>query len=131
MLRSVVMISTLRLACCLLAAVAAACAQHELSAPRARYDSVVPGTIGIALAAGPDGVVISAVGESSAAAAAGVRVGDVVLRYGGVSVAQPRQLYGLMLDSAPGSTVEVELRRDGAVHRILVPIEQIDTASRA
>ena len=130
MLRRLVIIRPSRLVCCLLAA-AAGCVQLELSAPRARSHSVVPGSIGIALAAGPDGVVISAVGEKSAAALAGARVGDVVLRYGGVPVVEPRQLHDLVLGSAPGSTVELELRRDGAVHRILVPVEQIDTASRA
>jgi S1-C subfamily serine protease len=93
-------------------------------------ESVVPGTIGIVVKAGPAGVVVTAVGKDSPAAAAGLRVGDVLLRYNGVSVADSRQFYTLMLDSAPGSTVQVELLREGRMHRVDVPVEQIDTTLR-
>jgi S1-C subfamily serine protease len=96
----------------------------------AQAESVVPGTIGILVETGPAGVVVAAVGTDGPAAAAGLRVGDVVLRYKGVSVADSRQFYALMLDSAPGSTVQVEFLREGRMHRVDVPVEQIDTAPR-
>jgi hypothetical protein len=35
-----------------------------------------------------------------------------------------------MLDSAPGSTVQLELLREGRMHRVDVPVEQIDTTLR-
>lgn len=101
---------------------------QEPQAPRA--ESLVPGTIGIVVEGGLAGVVVAAVGKDSPAAAAGLRVGDVVLRYNGVSVIDSRQFYALMLDSAPGSTVQVELLREGKMHRVDVPVEQIDTALR-
>jgi len=96
----------------------------------AHAESVVPGTIGIVVERGPAGVVIAAVGKDSPAAAAGLRIGDVVLRYNGVSVADGRQFYALMLDSAPGSTVQVEFLREGRMHRIEVRVEQVDTTPR-
>jgi S1-C subfamily serine protease len=54
-----------------------------------------------------------------------------VVRYNGVSIKDADQLYRMMLDSAPGSTAQVELLRAGTVHRLDVPVEQIDTAWRA
>jgi len=96
----------------------------------AHAGSVVSGTIGIVVERGPAGVVVAAVGKDSPSAAAGLRVGDVVLRYKGVSVADSRQFYALMLDSAPGSIVQVELLREGRMHRVEVPVEQVDTAPR-
>jgi serine protease Do len=98
--------------------------------PPALAESVVSGTIGIFVESRSAGVVVAAVGKDSPAAAAGLRVGDIVLRYKGVTVADGRQFYALMLDSAPGSTAQVELLRDGRMHRIDVPVEQIDTALR-
>jgi len=102
-------------------------AQDRQPAPA---ESVVSGTIGIVVESKSAGVVVAAVGRDSPAAAAGLRVGDVVLRYNGVSVADSRQFYTLMLDSAPGSTARVELLRDGRMHRVEVPVEQVDTAPR-
>ena len=76
------------------------------------------------------GVIVAAVAVQGPAAEAGVRVGDVVQRYNGVSVVDTLQFYRLMLDSPPGSTVQVELLRDGSVLRIAVPVEETDTAPR-
>ena len=94
-------------------------------------DSPLPGTIGIVVKGGAAGVVVAAIKQDSPAAGAGVRVGDVVVRYNGVSIKDADQLYRMMLDSAPGSTAQVELLRAGTVHRLDVPVEQIDTAWRA
>jgi len=60
-----------------------------------------------------------------------MRVGDVVQRYNGVSVAGTRQFYRLMLESVPGSRVQVELLRSGTVLRIAVPVEETDTTPQA
>lgn len=115
----------------LLCAFAAACASHEPPpASEPTPDSVVPGTIGVVVAAASAGVVVAAVAAEGPAAKAGMRVGDVVQRYNGVSVLDTRQFYRLVLDSAPGSRAELELLRDGSVVRVAVPVRETDTASR-
>jgi len=74
---------------------------------------------------------VAAVAPDGPAAKAGVRVGDLVQRYNGVSVLDTRQFYRLVLDSIPGSRVELELLRDGSAVRIAVPVNETDTAPRA
>ena len=121
----------------LLCVFAAACASHEpppaseaTQAAKPTPDSVVPGTIGVVVTPAPAGVVVAAMAADGPAAEAGMRVGDVVQRYNGVSVIDTRQFYRLVLDSAPGSRVELELLRDGSVVRIAVPVQETDTSSR-
>ncbi len=118
-----------------LLALLAGCAQPEAAAPPVEPvpagESLVPGTIGIIVRPDPAGVVVSAVGPRGPAARSGVRVGDVVVRYNGEPISTPRQFYRLMVDSRPGSVAQLELRREGALHRIDVPVEQIDTMPRA
>jgi serine protease Do len=96
----------------LIALVGAACA----SAP-------APTAIGIAVKRADAGGVVAAVASSTPAAAAGVEAGDVLLRYGGEWVLDERQAHALMLDTAPGSTVELELLREGKVHRVFISVE--------
>jgi S1-C subfamily serine protease len=93
-------------------------------------DSVVPATIGVFVAPASAGVVVAAMEDDGPAAQAGMRVGDVVQRYNGVSVLDTRQFYRLVLDSVPGSRAELELLRDGAAIRIAVPVREADTAPR-
>lgn len=115
-----------------LCALAAACSSQP--APLAAdplHDSVVPGTIGVVVVPASAGVIVAAMATEGPAAEAGVRVGDVVQRYNGVSVLDTRQFYRLMLDTPPGSKVQMELLRDGSVLRIAVPVEETDTAPRA
>jgi len=59
-----------------------------------------------------------------------VRVGDVVVRYNGEPISTPRQFYRLMVDSRPGSVAQLELRREGAVRIVDVPVEQLDITPR-
>src|SRR5688500_9857388 len=112
----------------------AGCAQPQAPAPRLApepaEDSLVPGTIGVIVRPDPSGVVVSAVGARGPAARSGLRVGDVVVRYNGEPISSPRQFYRLMVDSRPGSVVQLELRREGAVHTLEVPVEQLDTMPR-
>jgi S1-C subfamily serine protease len=118
-----------------LLALIAGCAQPEAAAPPVEpapaEDSLVPGTIGIIVRPDTSGVVVSAVGPRGPAARSGVRVGDVLVRYNGEAISSPRQFYRLMVDSRPGSVAQVELRREGAVHTIEVPVEQVDVTPRA
>jgi S1-C subfamily serine protease len=91
-------------------------------------DGVVPGSIGTAFGHGPTGVSVKAL--ASRAASAGLRVGDVVLRYNGEKVAGTRQLNRLIVDSRPGTVARLEILRDGKVHLVDVPVEQLDTTPR-
>jgi S1-C subfamily serine protease len=115
-------------------ALLAGCAQPEVAAPRVERapaeDSLVPGTIGILVRPDPSGVIVSAVGRRGPAARSGVRVGDVVVRYNGEPISTPRQFYRLMVDSRPGSVAQLELRREGAVRIVDVPVEQLDIMPR-
>jgi S1-C subfamily serine protease len=116
-------------------ALLAGCAQPEAAAPQAEpapaEDSLVPGTIGIMVRPDPSGVIVSAIGARGPAARSGVRVGDVVVRYNGEPISSPRQFYRLMLDSRPGSVAQLELRREGAVRVLDVPVDQLDIMPRA
>jgi S1-C subfamily serine protease len=115
----------------LLCVFVAACASHEPPpASEPPPESVVPGTIGVVVTPAAAGIVVAAMAADGPAAEAGMRVGDVVQRYNGVSVLDTRQFYRLVLDSAPGSRVELELLREGSVIRIAVPVRETDTASR-
>jgi S1-C subfamily serine protease len=115
-------------------ALAAACASSEppppAQAPEAARDSVVPGTIGVLVSPASGGVVVSAVAADGSARQAGVRVGDVVRSYNGVTVLDTRQFYRLMLESTPGSRAQMDLLRDGSALRIDVPVEETDTSPR-
>lgn len=115
----------------LLCAFAASCASQDpqpVAEPPA--DSVVPGTIGVVVAAAGGGVVVEAMAARGSAEEAGLRVGDVVQRYNGVSVLDTRQFYRLVVDSMPGSKAELELLRDGSRVHIAVPVEETDTSPR-
>jgi len=115
-------------------ALLAGCAQPEAALPRVERapaeDSLVPGTIGVIVRRDPSGVTVSAVGTRGPAARSGVRVGDVVVRYNGEPISTPRQFYRLMVDSQPGSVAQLELRREGAVRIVDVPVEQLDIMPR-
>ncbi|ANQ84951.1 serine protease MucD [Azoarcus olearius] len=83
--------------------------------------SVQPLSDGLARAFGFDGqgVLISMVEPGSAAEAAGLRAGDVILGFGG-KAATPAALPRMIADSAPGSRQEVALWRDRHPERVTV-----------
>jgi S1-C subfamily serine protease len=100
----------------------AACAQAPVQGPE---ESVVPGTIGVAVRQDGSAVVVSAVRTGS-----NVRVGDVVLRYNGEAVGSARQFYRLVVDSTPGSMARLEVLREGAPRVVEVPVRELDTMPR-
>jgi S1-C subfamily serine protease len=106
----------------LLAAVLAACAQAPVPVSE---DSVVPGTLGVTVRQDGSAVVVSAVRKGSK-----LQVGDIVLRYNGEPVDNPRQFYRLMVDSAPGSRVRLEVLREGNWRTLEVPVRELDTMPR-
>jgi S1-C subfamily serine protease len=109
----------------------AACAgQPAPPSAAVAHASLLPGSIGVLVEREAAGIVVSAVHKESAAAKAGVRAGDVVLRYNGAPVADAREFNSRVVDSPPGSTVQVELLRDGKVHRLELPVRELDTMPR-
>jgi len=115
----------------LLVLLLAACAAQPAPEPAALlHASLLPGSIGVLVKRGAGGLVVAAVKQDGPAARAGVRAGDVVLRYNDAAVADLREFNRRVIDSTPGSTARVELLRDGAVHRVEVPVRELDTMPR-
>ncbi len=110
-----------------LAAASAGCASEPAeNTPPAQ--SLVPGNIGIAVERKADTLVVAAVRRGSAAAAS-VRLGDVVRSYNGIPVANEREFNRLVLDSEPGRSARLEIARGGARRSIELPVSEIDPAT--
>jgi S1-C subfamily serine protease len=118
------------IALCALFAAAGCATNPEPRAPQLE-ESVVPGSIGVLVMRGRSGVVVAAVDQDGPAAQAGLRVGDIILRYNGEAVADPRQFNRLVVESRPGSLARLQLLRDGGLRFIEVPVEELLTAPRA
>lgn len=113
-----------------LCAALAACAPQPAPAPSSEPLSLLPGSIGVFAKRAPAGVVVAEVQKESAAASAGVRPGDVVLRYNGMPVSTVREFNRLMLGSPPGSTARLVLRRAGELRDVELPVREVDTTPR-
>ena len=61
--------------------------------------------------------------RASAAYRAGLLPGDVIVSMNGQTIADPSQFVRLISDSAIGSTVRVEVLRDGQRTTLRIPIE--------
>lgn len=95
------------------------------------YDSPIPGTIGIAAANQAGGVVVVGVRSGSAAARADVRAGDRIRSCNGAPVADARDFERRVLDSPPGSILELEVTRGTESRSVALPVEEILTAVQA
>ncbi len=71
-----------------------------------------------------DGALVAEVVPGSPAAEAGLERGDVIVRYGSRSVAQPRDLSRAVATTAIGEKVEVEVVRDGGRETLVVRVGQ-------
>lgn len=70
--------------------------------------------------AGERGAVVADVQEGSAAEKAGIREGDVIVRFGGQDVWSAAQLARLVRETPAGRTVDLEVSRGGDLQRLSV-----------
>ena len=71
------------------------------------------------------GALISSVMSDSPAAAAGLKSGDVVVRFGGHEIESPKDLSRAVADTASGTTVPVKVWRDGSERTVEVEIAEM------
>jgi serine protease Do len=79
----------------------------------------------------PSGALVSTVVESSPAAKAGVRPGDVIVRFDGNPVATPRDLSSLVAATAVGKAVEIDVVREGKTQPLRVAIGDLASSRQA
>jgi serine protease Do len=88
---------------------------------------VIPQTIDAGIAAGLGlkrdwGVILSDIRPDSAAAAAGLQPGDVVVSVDGEEISNARDLSGAIFHHAGGDRIKMEVQRDGVDQSIIVAV---------
>jgi serine protease Do len=72
----------------------------------------------------PKGALVGMVEDDGPGAKAGIKAGDVILKVDGTDIEQSSQLPGLIAAKKPGSTVNLEVWRDGSIkHLTAKPVE--------
>jgi serine protease Do len=79
----------------------------------------------------PDGALVAKVEPDSAAARAGIKVGDVIEKFNGAAIADSGQLSVRVSGTAPGEKATVELMRDGKPVTLTVTIGSASSATVA
>jgi serine protease Do len=77
------------------------------------------------------GALVASVQEGSPAERAGVKPGDVIVRYDGKPVDSPRALPGLVANTEIGKAVELSVLRDGGVRALKVTVGNMTDARQA
>jgi len=75
---------------------------------------------------GERGAVVTDVQEGSAAEKAGVKEGDVILRFGGQDVWSATQMARLVRETPAGRTVDLEVSRGGSIQKLAVALAKTD-----
>ena len=70
-----------------------------------------------------DGIVVNQMSRDSAAYKNGLEPGDIILSVNGTTIADPSQFVRLIADSSIGSTVRIEILREGRRSTLRIPIE--------
>ena len=89
------------------------------------------GKLGVEVAQRGNEVVVVNVQPNSPATEGGIRPGDVVLSYRGRAVGGPVHLKRMVLESTPGETAMLGIRREGRVVAIQVELDQMDRSALA
>jgi serine protease Do len=79
----------------------------------------------------PKGVLVASVADGSPAERAGVKPGDVIVRYDGKPVDSPRALPPLVANTVIGKTVELSVFRDGSVRSLPVTVGNMAESRQA
>jgi serine protease Do len=72
----------------------------------------------------PRGLIVAAVIESGAAAAAGLQVGDIVLAYNGAAPSDERALLRAIAQTAPGTRASLTVLRDGEPREVAATVRE-------
>ncbi|MFC4309589.1 DegQ family serine endoprotease [Steroidobacter flavus] len=79
----------------------------------------------------PKGALVGMVEENGPGAKAGIKAGDVILKVDGTEIEQSSQLPGLIASKKPGSTVNLDVWREGGIKRISAkPVEIVDKGTK-
>jgi Do/DeqQ family serine protease len=73
-----------------------------------------------------EGVIVSSVGDGSAAEHAGLKRGDVITSFNGQTVRDMNTLRNRVADAGPGSTADVVIMRDGAEKHLSVKLDELN-----
>jgi serine protease Do len=79
----------------------------------------------------PKGVLVSQVNKDSAADEAGIKDGDIIVRYDGKDVTGVRQLRDLVAATVPGTKVKMEILRDGKEETLTAKIGTLTAETAA
>ena len=79
----------------------------------------------------PRGALIAGVSSDGPAGAAGLKPGDVILSFGGEPIDQMRALLRVVADIEPGTTVIVDIWRDGQPMNLRVTVAELTDAAVA
>ena len=79
--------------------------------------------LGLSTSEGNGGAVVQSATAGGPAERAGVRADDVIVAVDGKRITTPDDVAAAIQDKAPGDSVEVELRRDGAARTVTVELE--------
>jgi serine protease Do len=79
----------------------------------------------------PAGALVSAVENGSPAAKAGIRPGDVILRFEGTAIGDSSDLPALVADTAPGTAAKVQVLRKHETRDFVVTVGRLDSAKVA
>ena len=79
----------------------------------------------------PRGALVGLVEEDGPGAKAGIKAGDVILKVDGTEVETSVQLPGIIASKKPGSTVNIEVWRDGDTKRLTAkPVEIVEKGTK-
>ncbi len=77
----------------------------------------------------PQGALVSDIMAGSPAEKAGLKQGDIILRFAGKEIKDPRQLQLVVADTPVGQKAEMEIFRDGKTQKLYVSIGNSESAA--